>query len=540
MTSIDEIEAQAAQLEQQDRFAEAEVLWRALIARNGPQPTLRLRAALCAIRAGTSDQALAEAYGAIADLGSPQDLFRHLANVLRVAERMGEVLETLELACELAPDDVDTLVALGRVRHFHRDYGGGTECYLRAHALAPTNQDAVEGLIRIHFAQDLPDQAVYWQQVAGRIASPKDYGPLVGPDQTSDLSDQEYAQALYCLGQAAAMIDSRGALPDGHPGKPGGQWSGDNSCLIHYRHLATGDREIVARLRLYCQQFSGFKLPTLERAWGRKPILAKMPSNWGEVLEIIDPRPEPAILESVLRVPDSLRLLQPCKFGEIGWAGPGGINNTEAYCAMIYVLELAANGCLERLQAPPATKVVLEIGGGFGNLARCITSLCPDTHTVIVDIPESLAFSSIYLSVLFPDRPHRFVDMGGTAEGLDRPGFTFISSAAFRPGLLGSARVDLAINTMSLAEMSDRHRCLYGAGVAALLADDGEFFEQNPPIAGGYDYVGSFMRPYYEICDKAPPIPMPVIHAGRLCLWRKPRHDQAMRDFAAISEAPNR
>ena len=49
-------------------------------------------------------------------------------------------------------------------------------------------------------------------------------------------------------------------------------------------------------------------------------------------------------------------------------------------------------------------KIVLEIGGGYGGLAHHLTHLCSNVTYVIVDLPETLFFSAIYLSLLNPTK----------------------------------------------------------------------------------------------------------------------------------------
>ena len=62
---------------------------------------------------------------------------------------------------------------------------------------------------------------------------------------------------------------------------------------------------------------------------------------------------------------------------------------------------------------------------------------------------------------------------------LERPGFTFIPNYLYREPRNGGLRVDLAINTLSLSEMTATQVRSYCALIRNSLAPGGVFFEQN-------------------------------------------------------------
>jgi len=96
--------------------------------------------------------------------------------------------------------------------------------------------------------------------------------------------------------------------------------------------------------------------------------------------------------------------------------------------------------------------VALEIGPGTGLLALALRQLIPNSTIVLVDLPEILPFSSVLLSLAFPQaRSYMLGENGGGLADLERYDFLFLTPAAAQ-GLPRQA-VDLAANTDSMQEM---------------------------------------------------------------------------------------
>ncbi|HCV34531.1 MAG TPA: hypothetical protein DGF10_07665 [Acidimicrobiaceae bacterium] len=109
--------------------------------------------------------------------------------------------------------------------------------------------------------------------------------------------------------------------------------------------------------------------------------------------------------------------------------------------------------------AAPASKTVLEIGGGYGGLAHQVAHCLGDSldRYVIVDLPEVLLFSASYLSIhngpenvfLYdPTNPSSTVDQLQTGPAR----FTLVPN--FRLDLVGGFPIDLALNIASFQEMT--------------------------------------------------------------------------------------
>ena len=127
------------------------------------------------------------------------------------------------------------------------------------------------------------------------------------------------------------------------------------------------------------------------------------------------------------------------------------------------------------------TPLIVEIGGGYGGLSYYLSQLVPQARIVIVDIPESLIFSSLYLSLLLPQQEQIYARPAVTDQPLvpATPGCTFVPNYLFDKVIETHVDFDLAINTLSMSEMDEEQVEYYCRGLNHLLATEGVFFEQN-------------------------------------------------------------
>lgn len=97
---------------------------------------------------------------------------------------------------------------------------------------------------------------------------------------------------------------------------------------------------------------------------------------------------------------------------------------------------------------------VLEIGAGYGGLARSIKLFHPGISYVIIDIPESLYFSSAFLRLNFPRSRFCYVtDSSRLPSSISGFDFVFVPTL-FAEALLGT-EFTLFCNTASLGEMKN-------------------------------------------------------------------------------------
>jgi putative sugar O-methyltransferase len=466
--------------------------------RHKDAPTVLHAASECAALSGDLDLAEKWALRAFELAPGSHVMARQAAEILVKQDQFGPAIHCLEQVLASSEDaELPTLTMLGRLLHFVGKHADAVAVYRRAVAIAPDRDDLYEDLWRVHNSMGRPDLGDEWRRRKPQPPAPPGLGDMVGSEEVSGMTDAEYAQACGCLDAVEAMMASRHTLPKGHVGQPSGQWgdAGNPSVTL----LRSRDCDVLRKMRFYAQDFHGSRLPFFDPARGRPKIDVKLPDNYDQWMRWF--APEAREIHAAVRYMNAqspgTAIASPPKFGEIGWRYGDGILNMDTVFTQVHVANLHAFGLLGALGDKSAgrTVTVVEIGGGYGALAYRLLRLVPNVRMIIVDLPESLAFSSIYLTTLFPGLDCEFVDAGGSVT-LGRPGISFVSNAAFGPGLVPSGAVDLAINTMSMAEMSDLQIEDYGAGLALALDEDGVFFECNHPWEGGLIMSGESWGPF--------------------------------------------
>jgi putative sugar O-methyltransferase len=96
---------------------------------------------------------------------------------------------------------------------------------------------------------------------------------------------------------------------------------------------------------------------------------------------------------------------------------------------------------------------ILELGAGCGRLARTLKLLRPGNSHVIVDIPETLCFSHLFLRLNFPSARTLFVRSAEDLRGARLEDFDFTFVPTMFAGALEGREFDLFVNTASLGEM---------------------------------------------------------------------------------------
>lgn len=113
--------------------------------------------------------------------------------------------------------------------------------------------------------------------------------------------------------------------------------------------------------------------------------------------------------------------------------------------------------CLDRL--PKAPNTVCEIGGGYGGPARLwlTNPIHRPSKYIVVDLPESLFFSELYLSMHFgADQVLYVADRSAaTAERIARSPIVLCPNGYI--DMLAAVPMDLVINTNSLQEMPEAY-----------------------------------------------------------------------------------
>jgi hypothetical protein len=286
---------------------------------------------------------------------------------------------------------------------------------------------------------------------------------LVLPSETAIMLPGDLDRARQIAKEVAGLVDGRErylAIRDVPRafGLPAANWgiAAKNPFLQQYRRVLQCDETQVRYLRAFTQMFVGFSLYEMRGGVGT-PIVAQIGEYPDAVIGARLSRNLPYVetwLRLTERMPAELLFRPPRRFGEIGHDVDGVIVNhdTVAYQERLNLLHKA--GVLDRRR-------ILEIGAGYGALASWFLDTFPGCHYTIIDLPECLLFSELYLSLPRPDdAPLRFVPNYAAGE-LKEP-------------------FDLVINTLSMSEMSEAQIRHYATLLREhWLTEGGVFFEQN-------------------------------------------------------------
>lgn len=301
--------------------------------------------------------------------------------------------------------------------------------------------------------------------------------PFVGESDQIDLTLEEHAICARQRHWIKTLINERSNLRDSLKASaiPANNWSEHNGhMLTTLRRVEDGGW--CNRLRDACPFFTGYIL----RAMSYEPHYPEGPIDEFRAGRTEERDRYVALFRRLTEgVPAARRVRPPRRFGEAGWLVDEVIVNhdTCAYQARASILH--HTGLLDRLAARARDRVVtvVEIGGGYGALSLHLMSIIGNCRYVVIDLPESLLYSSIYLSVLAP----HLANANGIDGGFDsrNPGFTFVPNYRLDALMAQIGSVDLFVNTLSMSEMSADQVNEYCGFIAATIADDGVFFEQN-------------------------------------------------------------
>lgn len=295
-------------------------------------------------------------------------------------------------------------------------------------------------------------------------------------------------------------------------------WIADGSAdFLHAsRHVQTGDYKILNTLRFWSQCFTGYKIMRLEIGAGTHS-LEPVPDPYDEWLAEHRSTPDGwcSHWRTLMNHEPKHVFSPPRMLGEVGWDMDGVVvsHDTVAYQERLSLMEMA--GIFDRLAQLGRPARILEIGGGYGALARAIHAHFPQSQYVICDLPESLIFSGLYIagtSGLVPDLYDGTNDFNPSAP------FTLVPNYLFALCDCSSVKFDLVINTLSMSEMSEHQVRRYCRGISHMIGNQGVFFEQNQDnTVVGMIFAKNYIQEFFKNRASINP-PFPVVH-GAADLW---------------------
>ena len=224
--------------------------------------------------------------------------------------------------------------------------------------------------------------------------------------------------------------------------------------------------------------FSGYNLFEMSSAAGKTTADMRFTDEFESIVRERLVKTNPQFIEEwnrlTLGLPGKFVFSPPGMLGEIGHVVNGVIVNNDTCTYQERINLILRSGLADWIKARLefAGEVrICEIGGGYGALCYWFKQAFPGASYTIIDLPEALLFSQIYISITRPDLR--------TAYGLEqaRSGVRFLPNHMSE---LLTEPFDLIINTLSMSEMSELQVDRYVALMTtAWLKDGGLFFEQN-------------------------------------------------------------
>lgn len=316
--------------------------------------------------------------------------------------------------------------------------------------------------------------------------------PPVSLEDLRPITAREHAAARAIIAQVQALIawrDEQHARLDPSTDLPAGGWRPgyeNNDYLDAVRHIAAADYDTINHLRWYTNTLVGMKLIHFRPNRPRKGIRSVMPlpenvreavaGNLHRIQRVLD---EYLRMKSIL--PPRLLIEPPRMLGEVGADVDGVIVNQDTVRQQATVATLWRRGVLDHLRrkvAENGTAHVVEIGAGHGSLCYHLKRLLPRLTYTIIDLPEVLVFSGVYLTLTAPEWGPTVAEP--TSGPTIRPfGTCLVPNYQFAQALARLPAIDLAINISSFGEMTPQQVRKYAAGLSAAMREGGVLFESN-------------------------------------------------------------
>ncbi len=304
-----------------------------------------------------------------------------------------------------------------------------------------------------------------------------------------DISQHAFNRGVELRRKIAHAVENRGTYVTEHRLDPlfclpRGNWDGaQNDFSSAYEYMRDGDYDALNRLRFRVQFFSGYDLMWLTPgAESRRSSIAPIPPNHDQWIKTQRAEPDSWVelwLKFTRPIPTALRFSPPVMLGEIGWRVDGVCVNHDTYAYQERINILYESGIIDwlhRLGRPPR---ILEIGGGYGAVAFALRRIFPSASYMICDLPESLIFSGLYLTLCEQDQVHLVEPDASISADPSRGDVALLPNYMLHLLLDRDLAFDLVINTLSMSEMTELQVHAYAEAIGRLIGRTGLFFEQN-------------------------------------------------------------
>jgi len=330
------------------------------------------------------------------------------------------------------------------------------------------------------------------------------------PSESKELTPIEYAKAVLVCEYIEKLIKNREEYIcknnlDSNIHNPMANWDSSTGHFKGYYAVATKSSDNFKMLRLFTQVFTGHYMGLKLVEQGMPPIAVVIPDDFDQhVLNMLE---EIASLEMPIFwiryyfkliefYPQFKDLTFPIAYGESGFLYDNILVNHDLYVYLERIGLMEVSGVLEEIKGHKST--IVEIGSGFGGLAYLMKKIVPNSTYICVDLPESLSFAALYLSRFYDNIC--FVDETTNLEEIGKYELVFIANYMFDSLVQSGLKIDLAINTLSMSEMTSEQIRHYCQGISTMIGKMGAFFEQNQDNRHiGFTFANEIVKENFKV-----------------------------------------
>ena len=240
---------------------------------------------------------------------------------------------------------------------------------------------------------------------------------------------------------------------------------------------------------------------------------------------------------AALRELDAANLFIPesSQLGGFGHSVDGKLVNLDTLKFYEVLIALNKSGLLKPFREDKSQrKTVLEIGAGWGGFGYQFKTLFPNSTYIIVDLPQTMLFSGVYLKTLFPQAKIGFAgEITGDISAYD---FVFVPHYQFEQTQLPP--LDLAINMISFQEMTTEQvegyvRQLHTIGTKSLYSLNRDRSAHNTQLTA----VSSILEQYYDLTEIAVlEVPYTVLKVPEKALPTAPVRKSLRRQIKSVAK----
>jgi putative sugar O-methyltransferase len=312
--------------------------------------------------------------------------------------------------------------------------------------------------------------------------------PFFGPMEGHSLSKGDFIRCCevcdrisFLRSERSAYLSNRRLDPAVY--LPANLWAQD-FCPTNFSTILRKDYRVLNNLRFFTYNFTGFRLLEGMPALEEFPPLTELPEDYDQIVRKHAHKTQNLIeghIRNAQLLPRECVVMAPRIFGECGWDVAGALVNKDIWATQCRINALYCSGIIDYLKRIVRERgycKIMEIGAGYGNLVPALWRATGAVEYTIVDLPESIIYSSLYVSTVLAAINHMIAEPGTTLPD-PGPGVRYLCNHMFEEFAPQLGQVDLVINALSFSEMSPPQVDFYARHISRMIGRHGLFFEQN-------------------------------------------------------------